>query len=110
MPITRSGVAISLWTGVASEGWVILPLSQCSYDSTTSAYEGIAKAIGNCGYEPKRIDKKEHSNKIDYEIIAEIVVHVSWLPISLAKRERYVVAFTTRLGAGGICSAEALIW
>lgn len=30
MPITRSGVAISLWTGVASEGWVILPLSQCS--------------------------------------------------------------------------------
>ena len=27
MPITRSGVAISLWMGVASEGWVILRLA-----------------------------------------------------------------------------------
>jgi hypothetical protein len=33
---------------------------------------GLAKAASDCGYFPFRIDKKEHANKIDDEIIAEI--------------------------------------
>jgi nucleoside 2-deoxyribosyltransferase len=33
---------------------------------------GLAKAVSDCGYFPFRIDKKEHANKIDDEIIAEI--------------------------------------
>lgn len=50
-------------------------------DATKDAYDlGIAPAIRNCGYEPVRIDSKEHSNKIDDEIIAEI------------RRSRFVVA------------------
>jgi nucleoside 2-deoxyribosyltransferase len=37
------------------------------------AYEkGIAPAIAACGYNPVRIDKKDHNNKIDDEIITEI--------------------------------------
>ena len=42
-------------------------------DTTQAAYaEGIEPAIRDCGYRSVRIDKKEHSNKIDDEIIAEI--------------------------------------
>jgi hypothetical protein len=41
---------------------------------------GIKEAIIASGYDPMRIDKKEHSNKIDDEIIAEI------------RRSRFVIA------------------
>jgi hypothetical protein len=42
-------------------------------DATEAAYtEGIKPGIEDCGYDPVRIDQKEHSNKIDDEIIAEI--------------------------------------
>jgi hypothetical protein len=42
-------------------------------DATQAAYnDGIAPAISDSGYRPVRIDKKEHNNKIDDEIIAEI--------------------------------------
>lgn len=42
-------------------------------DSTKAAYaEGIEPAIRDCGYHALRIDQKEHSNKIDDEMIAEI--------------------------------------
>jgi nucleoside 2-deoxyribosyltransferase len=40
---------------------------------TEAVYEhGIKRAIEDAGYRPRRIDKKEHNNKIDDEIIAEI--------------------------------------
>ena len=43
------------------------------HESTTDALErGIEPAIAETGYEPLRIDRKEHINKIDDEIIAEI--------------------------------------
>ena len=42
-------------------------------ESVSEAYEkGIEPAIRDSGYKPLRIDKKEHNNKIDDEIIAEI--------------------------------------
>ena len=42
-------------------------------DKMTDAYEkGIEPAIREAGYTPQRIDLKEHINKIDDEIIAEI--------------------------------------
>lgn len=42
-------------------------------DSMMKIYkEGIEPAIRDAGYEPQRIDKKEHNNKIDDEIVAEI--------------------------------------
>ncbi len=42
-------------------------------ESVNDAYEkGIQPAIEESGYKPLRIDKKEHNNKIDDEIIAEI--------------------------------------
>lgn len=52
------------------------------FNSTmTPVYEkGIHPAIVDAGYKPLRIDKKEHNNKIDDEIIAEI------------RRSRFVVA------------------
>jgi hypothetical protein len=47
----------------------------------SSAFEdGIAPAIRDAGYTPMRIDQKEHANRIDDEIIAEI------------RRSRFVVA------------------
>jgi hypothetical protein len=42
-------------------------------DATQGAYaDGIEPAIRDSGYQAVRIDKKEHNNKIDDEIIAEI--------------------------------------
>lgn len=42
-------------------------------DVMTSAFEnGLAPAIRGAGYQPLRIDKKEHANKVDDEMIAEI--------------------------------------
>lgn len=42
-------------------------------NSITNAYdEGIGPAIRAAGYEPLRIDRKEHDGKIDDQIIAEI--------------------------------------
>lgn len=50
-------------------------------ESMTDAYdEGLAPAIREAGYDPLRIDRTEHNNKIDDEIIAEI------------RRSRFVVA------------------
>ncbi|WP_193337867.1 hypothetical protein [Devosia beringensis] len=47
----------------------------------SSAYkDGIEPAIRDAGYVPMRIDQKEHANRIDDEIIAEI------------RRSRFVVA------------------
>jgi nucleoside 2-deoxyribosyltransferase len=53
---------------------------------TEEAFDnGIEPAIKNCGYQPMRIDRKEHSNKIDDEIVAEI------------RRSRFLVAdFTSQ--------------
>ena len=55
------------------------------HTSTTDAWEkGIKLGIEDAGYEPFRIDRKEHVNKIDDEIIAEI------------KRSRFVVVDFTQ--------------
>ena len=64
------------------------------HDSMLDAYErGIDTAVRASGYRPLRIDRKEHVNKIDDEIIAEI------------RRSRFLVAdFTSELGSprGGV--------
>ena len=50
-------------------------------DATSEAFsQGIGPALHASGYEAVRIDKKEHNNKIDDEIVAEI------------RRSRFVVA------------------
>ena len=54
-------------------------------DSTDEAWEeGIQRGIEDAGYDAVRIDQKEHNNKIDDEIIAEI------------RRSRFVVADFTQ--------------
>ena len=59
------------------------------HESMTQAYEdGIGPAVEEAGYSPLRIDQKEHINKIDDEIIAEI------------RRSRFLVADFTQ-GADG---------
>ena len=71
-------------------------LSQCFvamwFDpSMNQAYEdGIEKAVKECGYKPLRIDQKQHLNKIDDEIIAEI------------RRSRFVVADFTHDAEQGV--------
>jgi len=71
-------------------------LSQCFvamwFDlSMNSAYEeDIKKAVEECGYTPLRIDQKQHLNKIDDEIIAEI------------RRSRFVVADFTHDAEKGV--------
>ena len=55
------------------------------HESTAEAFEkGIKPAVEEAGYEPLRIDQKEHINKIDDEIIAEI------------RRSRFLVADFTQ--------------
>lgn len=49
-------------------------------DTKDAYFQGISAAITAAGYRPLRIDQKEHANKIDDEIIAEI------------RRSRFVVA------------------
>ena len=50
-------------------------------NSTLAAYDqGVEPAVRDAGYEPVRIDRQEHSNKIDDEIISEI------------RRSRFVIA------------------
>ena len=57
------------------------------HPSTLEAYEkGIEPAILDAGYKPLRIDRKDHNNRIDDEIIAEI------------RRSRFVVADFTQDG------------
>ncbi len=54
-----------------------------------AAYEeGVGPAIREAGYEPLRIDRKEHISKIDDEIIAEI------------RRSRFLVADFTQGDTG----------
>ena len=58
-------------------------------DSMSEAWEkGVAPAVRDTGYEPVRIDRKEHVNKIDDEIVAEI------------RRARFVVADFTHGDSG----------
>jgi hypothetical protein len=58
-------------------------------DSVSNLWEkAIEPAIGNAGYQPLRIDKKEHVNRIDDEIFADI------------RRSRFVVADFTHGEAG----------
>lgn len=67
-------------------------------NSMRDAYKkGIAAGIEDAGYEPFRIDGKEHNNKIDDQIIAEI------------RRSRFLVADFTQgeTGARGGVYYEA---
>ena len=70
---------------ITSEGWSYLdslshanPLSQIGFiamwfdKSVDSAHSAIEIAIQSAGYVPLRIDRKEHNNKIDDEIVAGI--------------------------------------
>lgn len=58
-----------------------------SAEMDEAAEYGIKKAISDCGFNPVRIDQKEHNNKIDDEIIAEI------------KKSKFVIAdFTGQRG------------
>ena len=62
---------------VSSQGFVAIWFD----DSMTKAWRaGIKPAIEDAGYKALRIDQKEHANKIDDEIIAEI------------RRSRFIVA------------------
>ena len=55
------------------------------HETTESAYsQGIELAVRDAGYRPLRIDRKEHVNKIEDEIVAEI------------RRSRFIVADFTQ--------------
>jgi len=64
----------------------------------TEAYErGIMPAIEEVGYTPMRIDRKDHANKIDDEIVAEI------------RRSRFLVCdFTCGMGKDSEDTATAI--
>ena len=70
---------------ISSQGFVAMWFDE----SMKELYDGaIALAIREAGYDPVRIDSKEHNNKIDDEIIAEI------------RRSRFVVSDFTQGEAG----------
>lgn len=100
--VHSAGAQPVLGLKITPEGWAYLeklkqrnPLSQQCFVAMwfhkcmTPIYEDfIAPAIRDAGYEPNRIDKKEHFGKIDDEIVAEI------------RRSRFVVADFTGHRAG----------
>lgn len=99
---TRLQLTLDGWQRLEELRAVRTPLEQAFVamwfgDEVADAYEiGIAPAIAFAGYTPLRIDRKEHNNKIDDEIIAEI------------RRSRFMVAdFTCGLvtAAGGKVAA-----
>jgi nucleoside 2-deoxyribosyltransferase len=56
-----------------TEGSIQAFVAMWFHETMDAVYtDGIAPAVEECGYIPVRIDKKEHSNRIDDEIIAEI--------------------------------------
>ena len=70
---------------VPSQGFVAMWFD----DSMTTAYrDGIEPGIKDAGYKPFRVDRKEHINKIEDEIIAEI------------RRSRFIVADFTQGDSG----------
>ena len=86
---------------ISPKGWAYLeslrhenPNSQIGFiamwfdESMNDAWLAIDKGIRAAGYEPLRIDQKEHNNKIDDEIIAAI------------RRSRFVVSDFTRQRGG----------
>ncbi len=93
----------SRWLTVTAQGWLKidelikrLPSSTQAFvamwfnDSMAAAFtDGIELAVRDSGYEAVRIDKKEHNNKIDDGIIAEI------------RRSRFLVADFT-CGSGNV--------
>ena len=91
--IQRGYYSIPRMVFLTVEGHSQIEQQECNVDSAQAfvamwfnksmadAYrEGIEPAIRDAGYNPLRIDQKEHINKIDDEIIAEI------------RRSRFVVA------------------
>ena len=71
----------------SSRGFMAMWFDKSMNDAWGNGFEpGIKKA----GYEPMRIDKKEHSNRIDDEIIAEI------------RRARFIVADLTHDNNSGV--------
>lgn len=72
-------------SSVSSQAFVAMWFDPSLIDAYNN---GIAPAIRDAGYEPLRIDQKDHNNKIDDEIIAEI------------RRSRFVIADFTQ-GASG---------
>ena len=51
-----------------NQGFIAMSFS----DNTKTISESFKKAIGKCGYIPRRIDEKEHNNQIVPEILFEI--------------------------------------
>jgi nucleoside 2-deoxyribosyltransferase len=82
---TTKAIGLSYYTPTA-QGWLQIDKLVERLPSTTQAFvamwfnpameaayiQGIEPAITDSGYRAVRIDKKEHNNKIDDEIIAEI--------------------------------------
>ena len=105
--LKRVGTLRQSTFAITANGWDRIEELEAARPSTTQAFvamwfsdtmlpifkEGLAPAIEDAGYEPLRIDNKEHVNKIDDEIIAEI------------RRSRFLVAdFTCEPGKvrGGV--------
>lgn len=86
--VSETGVVMLKLEGdlcITPKGWAQLearrqssPTSQIGFiamwfnDSVNNAWKAIDEGIRNAGYEPLRIDQKQHNNKIDDEIVASI--------------------------------------
>ena len=59
-------------TNVSNIGSKTAFIAMWIHENTDKIYKSIETSVGKAGYEPLRIDKKEHINKIDDEILSEI--------------------------------------
>lgn len=105
VPLKESPLAISYQYQITPSGWAYL--SGIGADSKEQGFIamafklalklvsdcGIYPGIENAGYKPLRIDSKDHNNRIDDEIVAEI------------RKSKFVVADLTGKNAGAYFEA-----
>lgn len=106
VPLSGQSAAISYKYQITPAGWAYLSgigaeakeqgfiaMAFCLPTSDVLHKDGLNVGIENAGYKPLRIDRKEHNNRIDDEIVAEI------------RKSRFVVADLTDKNAGAYFEA-----
>ncbi len=91
--ITPTGWAYLSGIGAEAKDQGFIAMAFCLPISDVLHTDGLNPGISNAGYNPMRIDRKDHNNRIDDEIVAEI------------RKSKFVVADLTGKNAGAYFEA-----
>lgn len=91
--VSATGWAYLSGVGTDSKDQGFIAMAFCLATSDLLHTAGLNPGIESAGYKPQRIDRKEHNNRIDDEIVAEI------------RKSKFVVADLTGKNAGAYFEA-----